>query len=549
MPVIRLSCVLSPPSHPPSFLYHISIPCAPLLISLSSVFFPLIYVSLPLPSSSLFCSLLSHVCISSSLLLISLFCSLCLLYIYIPSPPLCISHHITLNPLPLFSLSLQLPRDQITSVKVLGAGQFGTVYLANLSNDFSGFEDDDEEDRQVAVKLLRPASSDADVKEFRYECEVMCDLVHPNVVKLLGVCFEQRPWLAVLEMMNYGDLRSVMRTCVQKKIGVTLLEKLVLMEQALAGMVYVAERGYVHMDIAARNMLLHTNNLVKIADFGIAHKVDPETKTFRLRGHLRLAVRWMAPETLGGTPILFSEKTDVYAFAVFMWEIFENGVLPFHTLKSRAVKDAVREGLILAKPDTCPQELFDMMLVAWDKDPASRWTFKKLHEAVRNYMLQEEQASEPARDIGKTLNDSLTQTFRRLSVKASMVRRQSQKVCVCGWERERGGEREKQNKCRWVGEGGDVARDEERKWRCLREGGREGNSSIWHVNRTFSNSSSISHFRSSSIAVSYVLCRWARMQRARPRQDRVAKSPVTAPAWQPCAKVRSSMFGLARCLS
>ena len=99
------------------------------------------------------------------------------------------------------------------------------------------------------------------------------------------------------------------------------MERLNFIKQTLAGMEYIASQGFVHMDLAARNVLLGENNLTKIADFGIAHKVDPQTQKFRLTGHLRLAVRWMAPETLGGKRIYFSEKTDVYSFGVFMWEV------------------------------------------------------------------------------------------------------------------------------------------------------------------------------------------------------------------------------------
>ena len=120
-------------------------------------------------------------------------------------------------------------------------------------------------------------------------------LEHPNVVKLLGVCFELRPWLAVLEIMIYGDVRKVLRACGQKRLALTESERLIILSQACSGMEFIASKGFVHMDIAARNMLIHTNNVVKIADFGITKKMDPETKTFALSGFLRLAVRWLAP--------------------------------------------------------------------------------------------------------------------------------------------------------------------------------------------------------------------------------------------------------------
>eukprot|EP00043_Microstomoeca_roanoka_P028140 m.16998 g.16998 ORF g.16998 m.16998 type:complete len:759 (+) comp8201_c0_seq2:140-2416(+) len=318
-----------------------------------------------------------------------------------------------------------IPRDSLTAVKVLGSGQFGTVWLANLANEASGFEEDDE--ISCAVKLLRTESTDNDVNEFRYECEIMKGLNHPNIVKLLGICFEARPWLAVFEMMNYGDLHKVLKTCKQKHLALTYLEQATLIEQAAAGMVYIAHQGIVHMDIAARNLLLHTDNNVKIADFGVAHHVDPQTKQYRLQGALKLPVRWMAPETLSSTRIYFSEKTDVYSFAVFMWEVFTYGTLPFMQLKARAAKDEIVGGLILSQPDACPDEMYDMMLQAWDKNPDRRPTFVDLHKFVRNVRLEQEQGDQQARDIGASLNALLTQNLRKLSMRASMVRRQSRK--------------------------------------------------------------------------------------------------------------------------
>eukprot|EP00045_Choanoeca_perplexa_P007881 m.72440 g.72440 ORF g.72440 m.72440 type:complete len:797 (+) comp14262_c0_seq1:22-2412(+) len=313
----------------------------------------------------------------------------------------------------------QLARDKLAAVKVLGAGQFGTVYMATVADDEAS------EDASVAVKMLRTESSDADATEFSYECEVMALLSHPNILNLVGVCFEHRPWLCVLEIMNYGDLRKVLQTCHSKNMNLTLMERLVCIEQGLAGMVYLADQGFVHMDLAARNMLLHDNNLIKIADFGICHAVNEETKKYRLKGHLRLAVRWMAPETLGGKKIYFSEKTDVYSYAVTMWEVFENGVLPFAHLKSRIAKQEIQNGLILSQPDACPEEVYDVMLQAWEKEADARPTFSEFHAKIRNLLLQEEQTNDSKpRDIGASLNAVLSQNMRRLSMKASVVRRQ-----------------------------------------------------------------------------------------------------------------------------
>eukprot|EP01147_Barroeca_monosierra_P003501 gene3501-6127_t len=319
---------------------------------------------------------------------------------------------------------LVVPRGRLTPIKVIGSGQFGTVWLANLVSREDVSSDDD--DIACAVKMLRTESSDADVKEFFEECELLSTLDHPNIIKLVGVSFHARPWLAVMEIMNYGDLQKVLRTCKQKQHFLSSVEQYTLMEQAAAGMTYLASQGIVHMDIAARNMLLHANNIVKIADFGKAHRVDPMSGKFHLRGIMQLCVRWMAPETLEGRPIYFSESTDVYSFGVFMWEIYTYGTLPFRHLKSRAAKDEIVAGLILSRPESCPEETYEYMLQTWDKNPESRPRFKELHTFVRKMRLEHEQSEEP-RDVGASLNTLLSQNYRRLAKRASIVHRQARK--------------------------------------------------------------------------------------------------------------------------
>jgi serine/threonine protein kinase len=59
------------------------------------------------------------------------------------------------------------------------------------------------------------------------------------------------------------------QACQSKNLKVTFLEILLFAEQTASALEYVVSKGFVHMDVAARNALLHTNNLVKLSDFGI----------------------------------------------------------------------------------------------------------------------------------------------------------------------------------------------------------------------------------------------------------------------------------------
>jgi serine/threonine protein kinase len=72
------------------------------------------------------------------------------------------------------------------------------------------------------------------------------------------------------------------------------------------------------MDLAARNVLMHTNNLVKISDFGLARKLD-DSGVYRLDKPLKLPIPWMAFESL--TLKIFTVPTDVWAFGVLVWEV------------------------------------------------------------------------------------------------------------------------------------------------------------------------------------------------------------------------------------
>jgi serine/threonine protein kinase len=76
----------------------------------------------------------------------------------------------------------QIDRADLTGVKVLGAGQFGRVYLAVQASP----DDDPDKDIQRAVKMLRSGASPGDKEEFTREAEIMTMLMHPNIVAIVG---------------------------------------------------------------------------------------------------------------------------------------------------------------------------------------------------------------------------------------------------------------------------------------------------------------------------------------------------------------------------
>ena len=284
---------------------------------------------------------------------------------------------------PLFQC--QLHRSDLKAEQPIGSGQFGQVY----SGTFKGIK--------VAVKEVRDGTLEEDQEEFKKEAETMLDMDHENLVKLIGVSMQQKPWLCVIEYMQYGDLRAVMQTCRDRGVTVTKLEMLNFASQLAGGLEYLAGLRYIHMDLAARNVLLGARNRVKLADFGLTRKLDPGSDHYVLRKTAKLPIRWMAIESI--THKIFSEASDVWAFGIVMWEVASYGALPFHDVHNVNVQEAVLGGKRLQRPPGCDEGYFAACRACWlvaEKRPKFEFLNRRLREIYQQ--LAKEFPEE--RDVG-----------------------------------------------------------------------------------------------------------------------------------------------------
>eukprot|EP00051_Salpingoeca_urceolata_P021318 m.332324 g.332324 ORF g.332324 m.332324 type:complete len:1330 (-) comp19776_c1_seq9:60-4049(-) len=317
-------------------------------------------------------------------------------------------------------INKQIRRGHLEALEVLGAGQFGEVHLANqIVKNKSGAS----EKRKRAVKLLRSNAAEKDRDSFLAEVLVMCKLQHKHLVRMIGVAVQQKPWLAVLEFMEYGDLRSVLKACKQKKIDLTYSEQLSWSAQVASGCAFISEQRLVHMDLAARNVLLGKGNNVKVSDFGLTRPMDEDKDYFVLREFLRLPLKWIAPEALKAKR--FSEATDVWAVGILMWEIASYGDTPYKFVKTADISRKVQQGLRLEKPLGCPPMWYGMMTRCWEAEPTKRWKFIEL----KAFVLKElNRVGSSVRDIGHTLKET-PMPQDRSKMKLSTVQGLSCPIC------------------------------------------------------------------------------------------------------------------------
>ena len=288
----------------------------------------------------------------------------------------------------------EVTAKNIREKRNLGVGQFGQVILAETVGlslkdlKLSDSNDDKSISILVALKKLKP-NAERPVKEaFEKEIKFMSRLKNDNVVRLLGICLSGNPFI-LMEYMENGDLHQYLKKFeiapLESPPGENHLSPSTLLHMALQvanGMKYLASLQFVHRDLATRNCLVGANYLIKIADFGMSRSLY-SSHYYRIRGRTMLPIRWMANECFYGR---FSEKTDVWAFGVTMWEIFMFAKKqPFEEMTDQEViDDSVKgqERQLLPRPEACPPEVYEVMLRCWVHEPNERADFKEVQSSL-----------------------------------------------------------------------------------------------------------------------------------------------------------------------
>ena len=304
---------------------------------------------------------------------------------------------------PIYTVPTDLPRSvvlpkvfrsNIREILELGMGLFGKVILAETvglsANDLSLSESDDDKTKStlVAVKKLKSDAPSTTKEAFEKEVKFMSRLTDRNVIRILGVCYEDTPFI-LMEYMEKGDLNQYLQkfktlsTTDSEPQGQITTSTLVHMTTQIASaMKYLASHNFVHRDLATRNCLVGPNYLVKISDFGMSRSLY-DSHYYRIHGRYALPVRWMANECFYGK---FSQKSDVWAFGVTMWEIFTLAKeQPYSDMSDKLVVENALKGKnrkILTKPDMCPLKVYKIMLECWEHNSDQRATFQILFQLL-----------------------------------------------------------------------------------------------------------------------------------------------------------------------
>ncbi|KAJ6937210.1 LOW QUALITY PROTEIN: hypothetical protein NC652_011766 [Populus alba x Populus x berolinensis] len=239
----------------------------------------------------------------------------------------------------------------------VASGSYGDLYKGTYCS------------QEVAIKILKPERVNSDLqKEFAQEFGIRMSC------NFIGACTKPPSLCIVTEFMYGGSVYDYLH----KQRGVFKLPNLLKVAIDVSkGMDYLHQNNIIHRDLKAANLLMDENEVVKVADFGVARVkaqtgiMTAETGTYR----------WMAPEVIEHKP--YDHKADVFSFGMVLWELL-TGKIPYEYLTPlQAAVGVVQKGLRPTIPKNTQPKLAELLEKCWQQDPALRPDFSEIIEILQ----------------------------------------------------------------------------------------------------------------------------------------------------------------------
>lgn len=261
----------------------------------------------------------------------------------------------------------EIAEAQLNFKEKIASGAFGVLYRGTYCG------------QEVAIKVLKTGekSSEEEVyREFSQELSILRKVRHRNIVQLIGAMTKVPRLCLVTEFMRGGSVLQFLH----KHAPLKLAQLIKLSSGVALGMDYLHKVNVIHRDLKTANLLMDENEVVKVADFGVARvkamdgsSMTAETGTYR----------WMAPEVISHQ--YYNHKCDVFSYGILLWELVSGGDIPYpgYTPLQAAV-GVVQRGLRPTIPPSCHPVVAQVMQYCWQPDPSSRPEFEQIVELLKH---------------------------------------------------------------------------------------------------------------------------------------------------------------------
>ena len=289
----------------------------------------------------------------------------------------------------------QLVDDRYEILKTIGEGGMANVYLA-FDNILK---------RQVAIKVLRGdlATDEKFVRRFQREALSASSLSHPNIVEVYDVGEDNGLYYIVMEYIDGKTLKQLLK----KRGHLSVTEVVDIMLQVTDGMAHAHDAYIIHRDIKPQNIMILSNGMIKITDFGVATALNStkSTQTNSVMG----TVHYLPPEQANGKGSTI--RSDIYSMGIMMYELL-TGLVPYKG--DNAVEIALKH---LKEPlpsvrkfnSSIPQSIENVIIKATAKNPKNRYTdARAMHEDLKTALDESRQSEKryvypyPENDLEET---------------------------------------------------------------------------------------------------------------------------------------------------
>lgn len=262
---------------------------------------------------------------------------------------------------------------EITREYILGDGSFGAVYKGRCRQ------------KDVAVKVLFKQFDEKSLRAFRKEVAIMSKIFHPNIVLFLGACTSLPGQLMICTELMTSNLEALL---LNPHTKLNLLHRMQMAKDAALGILWLHSSNpvFIHRDLKTNNLLVDSNNTVKVCDFGLS-QIKPRGENLKDgQEGAKGTPLWMAPEVLLGQT--FNEKADVYSFGLVLWQIVSRQELfpQFDNLDTfiRAICYNNHRPTI---PSDTPPVLVELITTCWQANPELRPNFSQIVDTINSIIV------------------------------------------------------------------------------------------------------------------------------------------------------------------
>ncbi|XP_071814079.1 uncharacterized protein [Apostichopus japonicus] len=291
---------------------------------------------------------------------------------------------------------LQFSRDQLNYIDEIGSGWFGKALRGEAHQIYPGMRK-----TRVVVKQLRDSATPDEQVMFVKEVQPYREVNHPNVLMLMGQCLETSPLLLIMEYAPNGDLKAFLQRNKDKTQSFAQDDvQLKMATDVVSGLLWLHQKDFVHIDLAARNCQVCADDVIKIGDYGTSLEKYPNDYYMTKDERHAVPIRWLAPEVIDAMsdniePKKITKQSNIWSFGVIMLELSTGADMPYANMSDEEVlQKIVRERQIqLDKPNLAMKyadRWFETMMFCWLNED-DRPSTKEVHDLMHHLKSYKDQ--------------------------------------------------------------------------------------------------------------------------------------------------------------